>query len=154
MATASTNHGPEGAPLYEVLFGRWSVGVAVVIVAGVFVGSSLGWRSGFGIDVCWLHRLTGLPCPGCGLTRAILSLAGGDLSGALRLHPFSLAVLPYATLTVTSLAWPRRLRLGVRASLEQRRETFGRLYGAVVGAFVGYGLLRTAAVALGVWTWR
>ena len=154
MATASTGHGVERVPLYEVLFGRWSVSVAVVIVGAVCVGSALGWRAGFGIDVCWFHRLTGLPCPGCGLTRGILSLAGGDLVGALRLHPFSLAVLPYATLAATSLAWPRRVRLGVRASLERRREIFGRLYGALFGAFVGYGLLRTAAVALGVWTWR
>ena len=35
---------------------------------------------------CFLRQLTGAPCPGCGMTRAALSLLRGDVPGALRLH--------------------------------------------------------------------
>jgi hypothetical protein len=38
-------------------------------------------------DLCVLHRLTGVSCLGCGLTRSICHLLQGDLAGSLRLHP-------------------------------------------------------------------
>ncbi len=39
--------------------------------------------------VCLFRRLTGVPCPGCGLTRAFAHLAKGEWSAALADHPFS-----------------------------------------------------------------
>lgn len=36
----------------------------------------------------------GIPCPGCGLTRATLSLLHGDLAGAMRLHPLVFVLTP------------------------------------------------------------
>lgn len=35
---------------------------------------------------CPFHSVTGLPCPGCGMTRAWLSLLRGDLTSAFRYH--------------------------------------------------------------------
>src|ERR1043165_5055849 len=34
--------------------------------------------------VCQFHRLTGLNCPGCGMTRALYALLHGDFAEALR----------------------------------------------------------------------
>ena len=34
--------------------------------------------------VCQFHRLTGLNCPGCGMTRALYALLHGNFSTALR----------------------------------------------------------------------
>ena len=34
--------------------------------------------------VCQFHRLTGLNCPGCGMTRALFALLHGNFSTALR----------------------------------------------------------------------
>lgn len=42
---------------------------------------------------CVVKLATGMPCPGCGMTRASLRLLHGDLVGALRYHP---VVLPGA----------------------------------------------------------
>jgi hypothetical protein len=36
---------------------------------------------------CLLQALAGLPCPGCGVTRSLLALAGGDVAGAVRANP-------------------------------------------------------------------
>lgn len=36
---------------------------------------------------CTLRSITGLPCPGCGLTRALIAVLRGDLAAALQLHP-------------------------------------------------------------------
>jgi hypothetical protein len=38
---------------------------------------------------CPFKALTGIPCPGCGMTRALLSLAKGDFQGAFHFNPFS-----------------------------------------------------------------
>ena len=45
---------------------------------------------------CPIAELFGVPCPGCGLTRALLALARGDVAGAVRLHPLSPALVPLA----------------------------------------------------------
>jgi hypothetical protein len=44
------------------------------------------WASA-GPPLCPFRLLTGLPCPGCGLTRSLVSLLHGDLSAAVLFHP-------------------------------------------------------------------
>lgn len=36
---------------------------------------------------CWIRAWFHIPCPGCGMTRAWLSLLRGDLSAAFLYHP-------------------------------------------------------------------
>ena len=45
---------------------------------------------------CPFHTLTGVPCPGCGLTRAVVCLCHGRFSESLAYHPLALAVLGVA----------------------------------------------------------
>jgi hypothetical protein len=49
--------------------------------------------------LCPWHGLLGLPCPGCGLTRAFCALVRGDVRAALALNALSLPL--FATLVVT-----------------------------------------------------
>ena len=46
----------------------------------------------FGIDTCSFHALTGLSCPGCGLTRAFCAISHGQFRDAWDLHPFSFPI--------------------------------------------------------------
>jgi hypothetical protein len=43
---------------------------------------------------CPLALFAGIPCPGCGLTRATFALLHGDLRGALGFHPLVLVLSP------------------------------------------------------------
>ena len=49
--------------------------------------------------ICPFRRLTGLPCPGCGLTRSWVYLAHGQVRDALAAHPFG-AVAALAALVL------------------------------------------------------
>ncbi|MBN1623217.1 MAG: DUF2752 domain-containing protein [Clostridia bacterium] len=39
------------------------------------------------VDLCLFRRLTGLPCPSCGMTRAYISLFKGNIANAFFMHP-------------------------------------------------------------------
>jgi len=61
------------------------------------------WSPAGGPVLCFLRRVLDLPCPGCGMTRALASLARGDWAGAMALHPWSPVVA--AELGLVWLAW-------------------------------------------------
>jgi hypothetical protein len=46
------------------------------------------------VPLCPSAALLGIPCPGCGLTRATLALLHGDLASALRFHPLVFVLAP------------------------------------------------------------
>ncbi|MCI8548142.1 MAG: DUF2752 domain-containing protein [Bacilli bacterium] len=43
---------------------------------------------------CFFYKITGFYCPGCGITRMILSIAKGDYYQAFRYNPFLFLSLP------------------------------------------------------------
>lgn len=43
---------------------------------------------------CPIRKLTGFPCPGCGMTRACLAALRLDFSDAFRLHPLWILPVP------------------------------------------------------------
>jgi len=55
---------------------------------------------------CVFHELTGLWCPGCGLTRGTYALLHGDLPAAVSLNVFTPLVL--GVILMTWVAWVRR----------------------------------------------
>ena len=63
-------------------------------------------------SVCIFERATGLPCPGCGLTRSMTAAVRGDIAASLKHHRLGLATLAYIFLqlvfSVVFLATPRQ----------------------------------------------
>ena len=45
------------------------------------------------ITPCAVYHVLGIPCPACGLTRAFVQLAQGDVAGAFWYHPLFWLVL-------------------------------------------------------------
>lgn len=67
---------------------RWSRGREATLVAALLCCASLvDPDHPLPIDLCVWRRLTGFPCPTCGLTRAICHALRGDWSASLSLHP-------------------------------------------------------------------
>ena len=79
---------------------RRAGGTAPFLVAGGLVGGlalalvcahfAPGWEAY--VPGCWLRRLTGIPCPLCGATRAFFAAAQGQWGAALRWNPLACLV--------------------------------------------------------------
>ena len=71
------------------------------------------WVPGSGPETsfCFSRRVLGLPCPGCGLTRAFAHLAKGEWSAALADHP--LAPVLAAEIVLIWLVWGRAALRGL-----------------------------------------
>jgi hypothetical protein len=52
------------------------------------------------LPLCTFQRLTGRPCPGCGMTRSMMALTHGDLLRSLRMHPLGVVLAACAAATV------------------------------------------------------
>ena len=65
------------------------------------------FASAFGGIPCPFRLITGLKCPGCGITTMILALGRGDVGAALAANPFLLVTLPLPIGLVLRQAWLR-----------------------------------------------
>ncbi len=111
---------------------RFRVGVllGIVFLIAAHRWEVLGavWAGIQGILFCPFKLLTGWPCPGCGMTRALWALAGFRFSEALAYHPFvwsvplmilkgpragRLANFCYALLLGSLLLWWAIFRIGL-----------------------------------------
>jgi hypothetical protein len=76
---------------------------------------------------CPLRTTTGIPCPFCGMTRAVVAAVHGDLIGSLRFNPGGLLVLALAAYVI------------LRARLPRARAPVGLVFG-VLGALWIYNI--------------
>ncbi|MBN2399763.1 MAG: DUF2752 domain-containing protein [Candidatus Aminicenantes bacterium] len=70
----------------------WPRLLALVLLSGSLLLPLLAFdwvTSPQAIVLCPLRAVTGIPCPSCGLTRALAHLERGHWSQALEFHPFS-----------------------------------------------------------------
>lgn len=73
---------------------RRRAALATLVALGVvFAILSVGWR-------CPVLLVAGVPCPTCGITRAVRLALHGDFAGATRLHPLVWLAVPVAALFI------------------------------------------------------
>lgn len=108
--------------------------IALLLAFALYrLGPSARWFPG-----CLLHKLTGLDCPGCGMTRAVHATLHGRLGEAFRFNPVGMVLLPAALigLGLELLGWVRGkpLPLQFRAG--------GRWGWWIVGGLLVFWILR------------
>lgn len=83
---------------------------AYAAVAAAALAVRLGWLTLDGmaraLPLCLFKAVTGLPCPGCGMTHALILAMNGRFAESFAAHPLGLPVLAVWT---ASLIAPRRM---------------------------------------------
>ncbi len=115
-----------------------SRGAAAVILLGTFllpVGR-------LGPDLCPVHRVTGLPCPGCGVTRGLVLASHGDFQEALGANPWVLVLWPLLALLAVSVLVPATKMTAFEGFIARVEPWPSRITRVLFVAFFGFGLLR------------
>src|SRR5678816_2325472 len=91
---------------YNLWFGKPCVYVAAVALCL----ACLVPPEGPGIPLCLFHDATGLPCPGCGLTRSLSSAMHGLFRESWHHHPMGPLILVLFFLTLIQRVMPSSIR--------------------------------------------
>jgi len=104
---------------------------------------------GLGLDLCVLKRLTGAPCPGCGMTRCGSNLVRGNFARAFEYSPPGIVVFPLiAALGFVGLA-PSSWRNALRRRLHPIPIWLNLTYILGCAAFLAFGIVRWTLVIAG-----
>lgn len=111
-------------------------------MVGLFALTFLMPPTGLAVDLCPVHRWTHLPCPGCGLSRAMSFVSQGDPLTALGANPFVVFVWPLLLALAVVALMPRAVRLKVDHALAAHERAFERSGMVLFYALIGFGALR------------
>lgn len=97
------------------------------------------------VPLCPVRAFFGVPCPGCGMSRAAAALVRGDLHEMLHMHPLSPVILPvvgYITLRIAvrslGFTWPERLTWNIELPSWVYSVAIVVLLGVWIARFAGY----------------
>ncbi len=109
----------------------------------VFIATFFLPVRGTGFPACPVPLLTGRPCWGCGMTRALTALSHGEFALAWRGHPFSFLLWPVMTWLALGGAVPA-LRRRSLAFVARHDRSLSRVAWALFGLYVVFGAIRFA----------
>lgn len=121
--------------LASLLQDRWSalllVGIAALQVVLVALGAG-GWR-------CPVKAVLGIPCPGCGLSHAVVLLLRGEWGAALSTHAFAPVFLCASILVVVVSVLPNSWHRGVVSWIAVSERRTGVVTFLLLGLIVYWG---------------
>ncbi|WP_134765804.1 DUF2752 domain-containing protein [Nocardioides sp. 1609] len=131
---------PERRSRLPVAGSEWVAAGGLVALGASFVLSPSGVDDG--PVICPFRRVTGLPCPGCGLTRSWVDLAHGDLAGAWSMNPFGIVLVAALVVLVVGV-----VRARMRGQAPPRLDTWLRrpTVLVVLAVWLVFGVVRMTA---------
>ncbi len=94
------------------------------------------------VVVCPMAVITGIPCPGCGMTRATLHALHGDFAASFRFHPLAMIIVPLLAIYASAHA------------VSYIRHGVSKVDSIVNGKWIDRGLILLLLTLLGVWVAR
>lgn len=109
-----------------------------LLALGLCYGAAVS-RIGFGIP-CVFRSITGLLCPGCGVTHMALCLLHGDVLGAFSANPMVLMLLPVLMILAFRITWRYLVSGQKRLTQWENRVVIG-----MIVLLIGFGAVRNLA---------
>lgn len=119
-----------------------AISLVGLVVARVWPVSSVDG----GQPTCILRILTGMPCPGCGMTRSWVHLAHGDVATAFELNLFGPIGMAAAAGLVVYTAVSLARRRPPQRLLDQLNPRFLMV---LIGVWFAYSAVRIVSLSLG-----
>jgi hypothetical protein len=136
------------APFANILRER-IVCVSMLLTGIVFIGANM---LGLRVWICVFRETTGLPCPGCGMTRAMSSLAKGNLASAMHYHLLSpIIFVGLLVMTIVTLL-PQSKRQLILPLIEKAEHRSGFTALSIL-AMLAYGIWRIIHLHSAPGTW-
>jgi len=107
--------------LAPVLQSRKTAAVLAFIAAIQLGTTMMGWV----VWPCPFYRVTGIPCPGCGLSRGCAALLRGQWHTAIKLHAFSPLLLAGIFLVALGAALPPGIVRPIATTIARLERTTG-----------------------------
>src|SRR5262245_7370508 len=101
-------------------------------------------------ELCGLKKLTGAPCPGCGMTRAGANMVRGKILRSFQFHPFGIVFIPTLFGLAALSLLPKTVRFATARGVERRARWFRIAYTIILLAFLVFGLVRWVLVMANV----
>jgi len=121
---------------------RWFGCQTVVVAWMVLIGSAFHPPHGSGVPICFTAATTGVPCPGCGLSRSLSCSVRGMLAEAWDYHPFGpVFLVVFAAIAFVSIL-PPAAHGRLAAWVSRHPHPSRAVYVVLVAAFVGHGVVR------------
>ena len=100
----------------------WFALGGLALACAAFALYQLGPHDRRWLPGCTFHQLTGLNCPGCGMTRAAYATLHGRIGDAFRFNPVGMVLLPVAAVGfgIEALGWVRGKPLPFRFKIGRR----------------------------------
>lgn len=115
---------------------RWAlitlVGLAILQM-GLTAAGLGGWQ-------CPVHVVFGVPCPGCGLSKAMALFIQGKWHVAIYTHAFAPIILVAVILLATAALMPRRIRANLSLRMAALERRTGIVAILVLVMFIYWGL--------------
>ena len=129
---------------YSFLFGRKAgLGALALVLLAAALPSQ-----GAGVPICLFRYVTGLPCPGCGLTRSFSCILHGDFARGYDFHPFGYLLLPLFILAASTLFLPNSFKPRLQQAFRSRQGSLRKVYLTLIYGFITFGAVRTALYAV------
>jgi Protein of unknown function (DUF2752) len=103
---------------------------------------------GAGVPICLFRYLTGLPCPGCGLTRSFSCILHGDFERGYEYHPFGYILLPIFLLVASTLFVPPSWRSRMETFFRTHQPRLKQVYLTLIYGFIAFGAVRATLYAV------
>lgn len=112
--------------------------IALTLGSGIYF---LTYLCGFSLLECPSQSLFNKPCPGCGLTRSVATLANGNIQESIKLHALAIPYIALFSLIGLAAILPQQLRSQLIA-LVARSEQLTHWPSILAIVTIVYGLTR------------
>jgi hypothetical protein len=110
--------------------------------AAILVAAAIHPPDGLGPTLCWMRNTTGVPCPGCGLTRSLSCTLQGRVADAVSYHPFGPLVIAVLAFALIGGLLPVERRDWLRARMARWAPPWRIVVLVALLAFVSFGVFR------------